>query len=276
MSRLLAKIAFALSALWLPGCVDGSPDTPAIADTGRVVMGGSGGSGGNASAGQPAAGTAGTSAGQSAGGASAGGAMACSSYMDATGYKLPVHIKNVSSKTLYLGQQTMTCEPERLFQVEDGARTVLPRVDDCHNSCQAMMQGTPVTCPLACGVPSTVTLAPGQTFDVPWDGRFGAPQTLPLECVPGASTSSTACVQAKQIEPALFTFTAQAGTARQCLDPSGTCACTPGTNGTCSTPSSLIAGTIITTEFLVKLEPAELSPSGEPPYIGLEFKDSAK
>jgi hypothetical protein len=139
-----------------------------------------------------------------------------------------------------------------------------------------MMQGTVVTCPLACGVPTTVTLAPGQSIDVPWDGRFAAPQTLPLECVPGAATSATACIQAKRIEAALFTFKAQAGTSRQCLDPSGTCACTPGANGTCSTPSSLIAGTIITTEFLVKLEPGELSPTGQPPYIGLEFKDSAK
>jgi len=196
--------------------------------------------------------------------------------MDATGYTLPIHIKNTSSKTLYLGQETMTCPPERLFQVEDGARHVLPRVDDCHSSCQDMMQGMPVTCPLACAVPTTVTLAPGQTLEVPWDGRFGVPQTLPLACVPNASTSSATCIQAKKIEPALFTFTAQAGTSRQCLDPSRTCSCTPGANGTCSTPSSVIAGTIFTSEFLVKLEPGELSPSGQPPYIALEFKDAAK
>ncbi len=201
--------------------------------------------------------------------------MACSSYTDAAGYTLPVHIKNSSTKTLYLGQQTMTCQPERLFQVEDGSRALLPRVDNCHSSCQAMMQGTGVTCSLACAVPTTVTLAPGQTVDVPWDGRFGVPQTLPQQCTPSGSPASLACVQAQQVGPALFTFTAQAGTNRQCLDPSGKCTCTSNADGTCSTPSSLITGTIITTEFLVKLEPAELSPGGAPQYIGLEFKDVA-
>ncbi len=283
MSRLSVRFAFALSALWLPCCVDGSVDSLPAGDSAPVVSGGSGGAGGNA--GQAAGGmaTAGASAGTSAGqtsagaGSSAGGAMACSSYMDAAGYTLPVHIKNVSSKTLYLGQQMMTCQPERLFQVEDGSRALLPSVDNCHTSCQAVMQGSAVACPLACAVPTTVTLAPGQTIDIPWDGRFGVPQSLPQSCISSASATgaSTACIQARQVEAAFFTFTAQAGTNRMCLDPSGKCTCAPNANGTCSTPSSLITGTIITTEFLVKLEPGEKSPSGEPQYIGLEFKDTA-
>ena len=279
MFRLPVRLALALSALWLPCCVDGSVDPSSTADMGTVTAGGSGGS--TATAGQSAGGTAtagasaGTSAGQPAAGASAGGAMACSSYMDAAGYTLPVHIKNVSTKTLYLGQQTMTCQPERLFQVEDGSRALLPSVDNCHTSCQAVMQGSAVACPLACAVPTTVTLAPGQTIDIPWDGRFGVPQTLPQQCITSASATAPtpACIQARQVEAAFFTFTAQAGTNRMCLDPSGKCACTQNANGTCSTPSSLITGTIITTEFFVKLEPGEKSPSGEPQYIGLEFKD---
>jgi hypothetical protein len=281
MFRLPVRLALAVSALWLAGCVDGSIDPQSTSDLGTVVAGGSGGVAGSAAQAGGGAATAGasagTSAGQSAAGASvsAGGAMACSSYMDAAGYALPVHIKNVSTKTLYLGQQTMTCQPERLFQVEDGSRALLPSVDNCHTSCQAVMQGSAVTCSLACAVPTTVTLAPGQTIDIPWDGRFGVPQTLPQNCISSASATSTACIQARQVEAAFFTFTAQAGTNRMCLDPSGKCTCTPNANGTCSTPSSLITGTIITTEFLVKLEPGEKSPSGEPQYIGLEFKDVA-
>ena len=281
MLRLSARLAFALCALCLPCCVDGGIESPSpAADAGAVTPSASGsaavaGSAGQSAGGAAATGSSGTDAGQAAAAAGAGGAMACSSYMDAAGYALPVHIKNVSTKTLYLGQQMTTCQPERLFQVEDGSRALLPSVDSCHTSCQSVMQGSPVACPLACALPTTVTLAPGQTIDIPWDGRFGVPQTVPQECIANGATAAAACVQAQRVGPALFTFTAQAGTNRQCLDPSGTCTCAPNTNGTCSTPSSLITGTIITTEFLIKLEPGEKSPSGEPQYIGLEFKDTA-
>jgi hypothetical protein len=266
----------------LPCCGAPAAEPPLGGSIGSTDLGGTGGLGGaGGSAGQSIGGSstagasAGTSAGQVTGGSSVGGAMACSSYMDEAGYSLPVHIKNTSTKTLYLGQSEMTCQVERLFQVEDGARQVLPGLEGCHTSCQALMQTGPVACPLACATPTAVTLAPGQTIDVAWDGRFAVPQTLPTQCMPSSSTSPTSCVQAQQIEPALFTFIAQAGTQRQCLDPSGTCPCTPNANGTCTSSSTLIAGTIITTEFLIKLEPGETSPGGEPPYIGLEFKDVA-
>jgi hypothetical protein len=135
------------------------------------------------------------------------------------------------------------------------------------------MQTGPVACPLACATPSTIMLAPGQGVDVPWDGRFAVAQTLPQQCMPSTSTAAASCVQAQQIEPSAFTFKALAGTRQQCLDPSGKCTCTPNANGTCTSPSSVISGTIITSELFIKLEPAEKSPSGEPPYIALEFKD---
>jgi hypothetical protein len=275
-------LALALCALAPSGCSSPGAEPPLGGAIGSTDPGGSGGAGGAAgSAGQSVGGSssAGASAGGSAGqvtaGSSTGGAMACSSYMDEAGYTLPVHIKNTSTKTLYVGQSEMTCQAERLFQVEDGARHVLPSLDGCHTSCQALMQTGPVACPLACAAPVTIALAPGQTIDVPWDGRFAVPQTLPTQCMPSTVTSPTSCVQAQQIDPALFTFIAQAGTQRQCLDPSGTCPCTPSANGTCTSASTLITGTIITTEFLIKLEPGETSPSGAPPYIGLEFKDVA-
>lgn len=250
------------------GGVAGSAPTAGAAGAGMLAQGGGGaGAGGvssGGSAGQSAAGTASAS----------GGALACSAYMDHAGYTLPVHIKNTSSVTLYLGQQDSNCQIERLFQVEDGARHVLPSLDGCHTSCQQLMQTGPVACPLACAAPSTITLAPGQGVDVPWDGRFAVPQTLPANCMPPASTSPGACVQAQQIEAAVFTFSAQAGTQRQCLN--GTCNCVANANGTCTSAASTITGTIITTEYLVKLEPGETSTTGAPPYIALEFKDVAK
>jgi len=276
MLRPLGRLALAAWALLLPSCGSPVEETPlGVGSAGSSAVGGAGAASvGPAPTGGAGGGTsAGGTAAQPAAGTSAGGAVTCTSYADAAGYTLPVHIKNSSKATLYLGPQESSCAAARLFEVEDGARHVLPSLDGCHTSCQQLMQTGPVACPLACPVPATVTLAPGQAIDVPWDGRFAVPQTLPPQCMPNASTASGSCVQAQRIEAAAFTFKALAGTKRTCLDPSGTCACVPSANGTCTSASSVISGTIITTELFLKLEPGETSPSGEPPYIGLEFKD---
>jgi hypothetical protein len=108
---------------------------------------------------------------------------------------------------------------------------------------------------------------------VPWDGRFGVPRTLPSECASPAAQGVTTCVQADRIEPDVFTFAAHAGTVRQCLAGEGSCTCTPNQNGGCTASGSTLGGTVITTEFLVNLDPRETSPSGEPPYIGLVFRN---
>jgi len=278
MLRLFGRIAFTACVLLLTCCGGPSAETPLSGGAGGSAAGASGAAT-VAQGGSTGGSTGGASLGGSGGQAlavSSGGAMACTSYVDAKGYTLTVHLKNASSTTLYLGPQTSTCAGERLFQVQDGARNVLPPLDACHTSCQALMQTGPVACPLACATPSTITLAPGQTVDVPWDGRYAVPQTLPQACMPSGSTGPNSCVQAQQIEAAAFTFVAEAGTRRQCLDASGTCTCAASANGTCTSASSVISGTIITSELLVKLEPSETSPGGTPPYIALEFKDVAK
>ena len=275
------RVALAALAVLSQAC--GSPDALTPVPNGVGSSAAVGGSGGGMTMAQ--GGAVGTNGGASlsgsagqlaASGSGAGGAVSCASYADDVGYTLPVHIKNSSSITLYVGPEDSTCQVERLFQVEDGARHVLPSLDGCRTSCQQLMQTGPVSCPLACATPSTVTLAPGQSIDVPWDGRFAVPHTLPPQCMQSASTSPATCVQAEQIEAAPFTFIARAGTQRICLDPSGTCACTPNANGTCTSAQTIISGTIITTEYFVGLEPGEKSPSGEPQYIGLEFKNIAK
>lgn len=183
-----------------------------------------------------------------------------------------VTIENEMSQPLYLGSETSSCEEQRLFEVEDGARTVLPVLPSCRTSCQAAMTTGPATCPSACSPPSTVTLEPGQSLKIPWDGRFAVDEALPQQCAPSA-TGVSSCVRAERIEAGVYTFVARAGTRRQCMEPSGACSCTPNSIGGCTAAASLIAGTIITTELLIKLEPGELSPSGEAPFIGLIFRD---
>jgi hypothetical protein len=271
MLRLLGRITLGLCALSLQACGDEPLNAPL---GGAGAAGGAAGASPAGSAGMAVGGSGAGSGGQAgAGGSVAPPAMACSSYSDDATWSLRVTIKNEMTQTLYLGQQEMSCQLERLFQVEDGARQVLPALDGCHTSCETMMKNGAPSCPSVCATPATITLEPGQTLQVPWDGRFGVDFTLPQQCVVGAMPSSLACVRAKRIEASLFTFSARAGTRRTCLDPSGSCTCAPNPTGGCSAPSSLIAGTIITTELILKLEPGEAATNGDPPYIGLVFND---
>jgi hypothetical protein len=179
-----------------------------------------------------------------------------------------IHIENKSTRTLYLGQEEMSCPIEPLFEVQDGARAKLPSLADCRTSCDAMMTTGPVVCPLNCASPSTIKLDPNQSLQIPWDGRFAVTQTLPQGCLGSTAAGPVTCVQAARIEAAFFTFSAKAGSSVQCLDPSGKCACMPNTNGGCVTAGSVISGTVYTTEYLVKLEPGETGTS-----IDLVFKN---
>jgi hypothetical protein len=273
MPSFTGRLALIGWALTLPCCVDG-----AIAETPTMPMDAAGtsasvsGSAGQASGGALGVGGAAGSAGLAAGGTSTE-PVDCSSYVDHGTWTLQVTIKNEMTQTLYLGQPDTSCEPQRLFKVEDGARTELPSLDNCHTSCQAMMTTGPTTCPTVCGTPATVELAPGQQIQIPWDGRFGVDQTLPAQCLQPGAVAPASCVQAQRIEAEAFTFSAQAGTRRECLQPGGTCTCTMNANGGCTSPGSTIGGTIYTSEYFVKLEPGEPSTTGEPPYIGILFRD---
>jgi hypothetical protein len=267
MLWLRAHSALAASALCLLGC-SGEPTTP-LASAGTATGGNAGGAavGGGGSGG--AAGQGGGAAGTQA--VSSGGNVACDTFADDTGYQLTVHIKNERSETLYLGPDDKTCTTPALYEVEDGARTKLPALAGCVTSCQAMMVGAAASCPTVCAEPSTVALEPGQTIDLPWDGRYGVPQNLPSQCMKDPAQGGS-CTQAQKIEAGVFTFVARAGTKRSCLLQGGTCSCAANAHGGCTAPSSVIAGTIYTSEFLIALEPAEAAPGGEPQYIEIVFR----
>ncbi|MDF3064759.1 MAG: hypothetical protein K0R38_360 [Polyangiaceae bacterium] len=274
LSERAALALFVACAFHVTACSD-APVTPpssvASAGTGgssSEALGSSGSaSGGASTAGQSGAG------GLSGAGGAATPAMPCASYMDESGWALLVQIKNERQQVVYLGQKDAQCETSRPFEVRDGTRALLPALEKCQSTCQQLMQSGPTTCALACAAPSTIALQPGETLKVPWDGRFGVPQTLPATCASAAAQGTSACVQAAHIDANVFTFAAHAGTAVQCLAGAAGCTCAPNANGGCIAPGSVMSGTIITTEYLVKLEPGETSPSGEPPYIGLVFRD---
>jgi len=265
----LLALFFALVAV---GCSDAAPNPASTVESGGMAgtagMLSSGTAGAGSAGGGGVAGTNGGASGADQAGVSgSGGAPVCTTYEDESGYNLVIHIENKTTRTLYLGQEDKSCPVEPLFQVKDGARAELPSLTDCRTSCNAMMTSGPVACPLNCGSPTTIKLEPNQSLQIPWDGRFGVTKTLPQGCLGSAAAGPVTCVQAARIEPAFFTFSARAGSSVRCLDTSGNCSCTPNTSGGCAMAGSVISGTVYTTEFLVKLEPAET------PYIGLVFKN---
>jgi hypothetical protein len=266
-------------------CVTACGDDASRAPLGSVdgqstAAGGTGGAAGSASSMSGTGGSTGGSAASTGGSSTAGSGSVtpvnCEDLKDDKGWQLMIEIKNEMSQTLYLGPQEMNCEARELFQVEDGARRALPALAACRSSCQNAMTGMSVSCPLACPIPTTVTLESGQSVRVPWDGRFAVPQPLPQQCVTGTAAPPAECVSAQQVEAGVFTFSVQAGTTRRCLDPSGTCSCGPSAIGGCSTPTSLIGGTIVTIEFFMMLEPGEPSPNGAPPIVSLSFRDQTE
>jgi hypothetical protein len=270
MLRLLRRITLLAYVASLQGCSDEPISGPLGGMQTSSGLAGSSNAGSGGGSGAAAAGSAG--AGQSSAGAPS---LACSSYADDPSWSLLVTIKNEMTRTLYLGQEEMSCNAQRLFEVEDGARTLLPALGSCRSSCETMMNSGPVTCPSACPSPSTVTLGPGQSVQVPWDGRFGVDFTLPQQCMAGAQATNLACVRAERVEANIYTFSAKAGTSQKCLEPSGNCTCTPSAIGGCMSAASVIAGTIITTELILKLEPGEAATNGAPPYIGLLFQEQS-
>jgi hypothetical protein len=274
MPSFAGRLALLGWALSLTCCVDGSTaDAPIFGSNATGIAGGAGAAGSAGQAGGGELNVGGSGGGQATAGSGNVEPVDCTSFMDQGTWSLLVQIKNEMSQTLYVGQPTTSCEVKRLFKVEDGGRTELPSLEGCHTSCQTMMQSGPATCPTACATPSTVTLQPGQTIQIPWDGRFGVPQSLPAQCLQSGVQAPASCVQAHRVEAAAFTFSAQAGTQLECLQPGGTCTCTPNSNGGCTSAGSTIGGTIYTSEYFVKLEPGEVTPGGEPPYIGILFRD---
>ena len=248
------------------GCVSGEASE---APLGEADTAGSA-AGGGASQGQPLGVGGGAAATSGAGG---GAAASCTSFADDAGWSLVVHIKNDKSSTIYVGQETPSCDAQPLFQVKDGSGALLPSLGSCRSSCSAVMTSGPVTCPTVCAAPSTVTLAPGQTIDIPWNGMFGAPQTLPQQCLHDATQGPISCVRGQQVKADIYTFTAQAGSQLSCTQPGSSCTCTPSSSGGCTTPGSTISGTITTTDFIIALEPGEkVGPAGDFQYLGLTFK----
>ena len=259
MSHLTRLAVALLVSTTLAACGGKSSASPGDDSQGGNGAGGNG-AGGNGAGGKAYAGSAGT-----------GGADACTSFDDDYAALVNVSISNQTNATIYLGEESVTCGTSPLFQVADANGAALITPGNCRSACVSLRKQGQGGCVANCALPSAVALEPQEVLSTTWDGLFLVRAQLPATCVPYETGGNTmvSCDQAKRIEPGSFTFSAHAGSAVDCSQTSGTgtCgACTASPNGGCSTPGSLVTGTIHSTQTTVVLnESYGIYPAPSPP-----------
>lgn len=205
---------------------------------------GKGGSTGTAGTAQGGTGSVGTGGSINVGGTGqAGAAGFCSSFDDEQpGFiSINVAIHNQAKVPVYLGQETLDCGVDALFQVRDESGALLAMDDRaCRQPCQVVRDGGGIGCPTICALPSTIALPPGGVYYTQWSGQYQVMQALPPECIsPGGSQQ---CSQLKTIRPGVYTFSAVAGSTVDCSAGTGMCGeCVPEAGG-CRLQGSVIAG----------------------------------
>ncbi len=229
----------------------GEPDpNPGGSNPGGSSQGGSGNIAGTQAGGTSNKG--GTGSGATGHGGSAG--STCESFDDEPGYFVSVVIINKTSAAIYLGQDTVNCGISPLFEVQNGSGEQLPAPGGCRSTCRAARTNGPAGCPAICAFPSSIALQPGEVMYTSYSGLYEVQTTLPQQCV-DPSFGVASCSQAKQIQPGTFTFSARAGSSIDCSQTSGMCSsCIASGDGGCTTPGSLINGTMHSATATVLLD----------------------
>lgn len=218
-------------------------------DSGGTGMGGSGVAGSSHGGTSSVAGTGNT--------AGTGGKASCSPqlYEDEGGGNVPVRIINGTIKPIYLGQETAGCAGGLPFQVYDGRGGTLASVPYCQSTCSNLLSGVAIGCPaIACAISSVTTLKPGESTMTLWNALYSETVTLPPVCA--AQTGQMQCPRVVSVKPGSYIFTAQAGTAMQCLDnATGPCGgCMPSSSGGCINYGAVIQGPLLNAKVQVQLD----------------------
>jgi hypothetical protein len=220
--------------------------------------GGSGATAGSAATGgsMPAGGTGSMPAG---GSSPSGGAAACTEHDDDSPASVIVMLINKTSKTIYLGDDMVSCGVAPLYAVADASGKGLPPVGNCRAACAELRKPEGAGgCPAICQFPSSIALLPGESHTEIWDALFDVDAALPGRCVPSdPNAASVSCSQAKRIVAGTYTFSARAGTTQDCsmTTAMGECAaCMPDDDGGCATPGALIGGPLLNAEATATLD----------------------
>jgi hypothetical protein len=219
----------------------------------------------------------------SCGGGSTGGATGaeCAAFRSFSGVTVVVHVTNESSQTLYLGQTSISCGwTPSLFSVSDANGGRLSEPVDCMPSCDKLIRGDMIGCPGICIYQPVSSLQPGESGSYDWYGENLVRVTLPDSCMEDPEvTTERECLRAERVEPGMYTFAIDAGTALDCSETmGGDCGtCEPMSDGGCLTQNALVGGETVTAEATVFLDASygvgEEAKTGETRPVELVFVD---
>lgn len=197
-----------------------------------------------------------TAAGSSSGGSRPSDPMdECTGFADDAPSAVVVRILNTTGRGIHVGALQGNCGIVPLFQVADATGEPISEPGFCRFSCQERLERGGGGCPAICLTPKSVYLAAGESTFIIWEARSEQQSKLPESCVPAPDRFDLQCQVARALEAGTYTFTAQAGTTLDCSDSGGDCsACTQDPSGGCTTPGSVIAGTLIRASTTVELD----------------------
>jgi hypothetical protein len=181
--------------------------------------------------------------------------ISCDSVDDAAGAQLKVVLRNDTERTLFLGQDSVTCSQLSFFRVKNERGRSFEVADNgCFASCQEIRDQGQAGCLDLCLYPDAVALDPGQEAQLTWDARILAAATLPAGCA-NAEQGDLECRKWVLLAPDTFIFSASAGDVADCSKTSGDVCRAGDTRSTGGTtyPSALVVPTH-TASATVKLD----------------------
>lgn len=192
--------------------------------------------------------------GVSASGSSAGGVDgdACASFDDDAETAVKIELVNKTSRTLYIGNRSISCGTTPLFNVESEHGEALTIINDCRVPCESLHSDNPSGgCAALCQQPTLLIMNPGATYPATWSGLEYVGLELPSAC--SQSGSAGACDRAHRIRPGTFVFTAEAGTKADCAN-APECDYCPLSRDVCGTQGGLVGGATLTATATVALD----------------------
>lgn len=177
----------------------------------------------------------GGSGGNGSGGTGSGGnGTQCEGFEDTTERAdVTVSIRNATAAPIYL--TGLGCDADidlRLYDEDD--QRIDFRAGVCHFTCEELQQSEAI-CAADCAIPPIVMIAPGGSYDMPWDGTIHRPAQMPESCYLNPEYATQGCDRRTVAPAATYQFEVSAHDDSWCpLDQPGACTCTPDASGSCT------------------------------------------
>lgn len=177
------------------------------------------------------------------GGGTGGEAPSCDAFLDeAPGTEVLVRITNATDAPLHLGQTERDCSGVQAYYTirdQSGSHLESARAH-CDMACEILQTPSLVGCTAICRFTPLVRLAPGASYELPWDGRFVDHPTMPGACYGHELNRGAQCSRLFVAPESRYVFNAVGWSELVCDYPDG-CPCAE-TDGVCEINTAVPGG----------------------------------